>query len=238
MPRCDICHTEVSSDAKFCPKCGSPILSTIVCPKCGYSDIPAEAQFCPKCGCALKEEPKKGTEEPLRECGTKSHINGHDVVDLGLSVKWALYSVGATDVRQNGMTFAWGDPTRKTITSAWSRNWFMAPFRESICGDPKTDMATYSWGNRWRLPKAEECYELLNQCDWYQVQFHGQTMVKIVGPNDNYMLVPPDFKIWIGNHSSSSSVCYFDINLEINRFGVESMIYNVETLMEVRPVIE
>ena len=232
---CSKCNTQVPESAKFCPKCGSPIGVNITCPKCAKTGIPFDAKFCPHCGYSFKQEPPR-KEEQLKECGEKEFIDGHEVVDLGLSVKWSLFNIGASDIKQIGTTFAWGDPTRKTITSFWSRGWFMRPTRESICGNPKSDMATYNWGSIWRLPKAEECQELLERCEWFRVNYRGQTMVKIVGPNENYMLVPANFKIWIGNHSNSSCVCYFAINLDINRWGIESLFYNVETHMSVRPV--
>ncbi len=36
-------------------------------------------------------------------------INGHEAVDLGLSVKWATYNVGASELYESGGLFAWGE---------------------------------------------------------------------------------------------------------------------------------
>lgn len=41
-------------------------------------------------------------------------INGHDWVDMGLSVKWATCNVGATSPSDFGSYFAWGETAQKS----------------------------------------------------------------------------------------------------------------------------
>ena len=36
-------------------------------------------------------------------------IDGHEYVDLGLSVKWATCNIGATSIIQHGNLYAWGE---------------------------------------------------------------------------------------------------------------------------------
>ena len=38
----------------------------------------------------------------------RNKINGHEYVDLGLSVKWATCNVGAEKPEENGDYYAWG----------------------------------------------------------------------------------------------------------------------------------
>lgn len=45
--RCTKCGTALSATAKFCPECGTPVVS--VCPKCGKKVTPG-SKFCPECG--------------------------------------------------------------------------------------------------------------------------------------------------------------------------------------------
>lgn len=40
-------------------------------------------------------------------------INGHDYVDLGLSVKWATCNIGSSKPEDVGGFYGWGDPTGK-----------------------------------------------------------------------------------------------------------------------------
>lgn len=42
-------------------------------------------------------------------------INGHEAVDLGLSVKWATCNIGATKPEECGDYFAWGETSPKDV---------------------------------------------------------------------------------------------------------------------------
>ena len=42
-------------------------------------------------------------------------INGHEVVDLGLSVNWATCNIGATKPEECGDYFAWGETSPKDV---------------------------------------------------------------------------------------------------------------------------
>ncbi len=43
-----------------------------------------------------------------------NEVNGHEYVDLGLSVKWATCNVGATAPEDYGDCFAWGETSPKS----------------------------------------------------------------------------------------------------------------------------
>ena len=42
-------------------------------------------------------------------------INGHEAVDLGLSVNWATCNIGATKPEECGDYFAWGETSPKNV---------------------------------------------------------------------------------------------------------------------------
>ena len=44
-------------------------------------------------------------------------IDGHEAVDLGLSVKWATCNIGATKSEYSGNYYGWGDPIGKKTSS-------------------------------------------------------------------------------------------------------------------------
>lgn len=48
--------------------------------------------------------------------------NGHEYVDLGLSVKWATCNVGADTPEDYGDYFAWGETSSKDIYSSKTYN--------------------------------------------------------------------------------------------------------------------
>ena len=107
--------------------------------------------------------------------------NGHEYVDLGLSVKWATCNVGAASPLDCGDYFAWGETEPKDYydwsTYKWcngSDNTLTKYCTESNYGtvDNKTvldledDAAHVNWGGDWRMPTLAEQDELRNNCTW------------------------------------------------------------------------
>ena len=56
----------------------------------------------------------------ITSCGSLRHMgyeNGHQYVDLGLSVKWATMNVGAYAPKDTGAYYAWGELEPKEVYS-------------------------------------------------------------------------------------------------------------------------
>lgn len=88
-------------------------------------------------------------------------IDGYEYADLGLSVKWATYNLGAKAPEEYGTLYKglYGSVGDRTTTFyTWSRN-----HNDSICGS-EYDRATQNRGNKWRLPSYKELKELKNNC--------------------------------------------------------------------------
>lgn len=128
--------------------------------------------------------------------------NGHEWVDLGLSVKWATCNVGATKPEEYGNYYAWGEtkPKRKYSWSTykWCKgiyNSFTKYCTQSSRGtvDNKTvldledDAARANWGSAWRMPTDAEWTELFDNCTWTWTSDYNGTGVKgrIVTSNNN-----------------------------------------------------
>ena len=47
--KCPSCNADISSTAKFCPECGSPIPTRKFCSNCG-KELNSSTKFCPECG--------------------------------------------------------------------------------------------------------------------------------------------------------------------------------------------
>ena len=86
-----------------------------------------------------------------------------DIVDLGLSVKWAKWNMGASGEDEIGGYYGWGDSTgdMRSWTSSDYANGYT---KTSICGDAEYDIATANWGKGWRLPTKAEVEELMEKC--------------------------------------------------------------------------
>ncbi len=92
-------------------------------------------------------------------------INGHDVVDLGLSVRWATCNVGADKPEGYGDYFAWGEIEPKQSYTKRSSETYGKSFGD-IGGDRRYDAARARWGGSWRLPTKVEQDELREKCEW------------------------------------------------------------------------
>ena len=96
-------------------------------------------------------------------------INGHEYVDLGLSVKWATCNVGAYTPENPGKYYAWGQTFSDTF----------ATLDEDISGNRKYDVARATWGGTWRLPTREEFEELIQCCTWTWTTQNGTKGYKV-----------------------------------------------------------
>lgn len=84
-----------------------------------------------------------------------------EAVDMGLSVKWASFNVGATSPEEPGNYIGWGDPTG-TLTSQSASDYAKGNTSAYIGGDKDYDVAQAKWGDKWRMPKRSEFEELLD----------------------------------------------------------------------------
>ena len=133
--------------------------------------------------------------------------NGHEYVDLGLSVKWAKYNIGATKPEEYGYYFAWGETEPKSYFS-WDNYKFTTDGGSTLTkytGSDYTklvredDAAALGWGGEWRTPTVEEFQELFNNCtgEWIKAnnpEFGGVAGTKFTsnkpGYTDNYIFFP------------------------------------------------
>ncbi len=132
---------------------------------------------------------------PSRQTSVKSSssgigkINGHDYVDLGLSVKWATCNVGASLPSDYGSYFACGETKTK---SKYERDNSVIYEKNigDISGDSRYDAARAHWGGSWRLPTKAECQELVDKCKWTWTTQGEHNGSKVVGPNGNSIFLP------------------------------------------------
>lgn len=116
-------------------------------------------------------------------------LNGHEWVDLGLSVRWATCNVGASNPSDYGNYYAWGETkTKSSYTEGNSKTYNVV--MPDISGEPKYDAATANWGEGWRMPTKEELEELVDKCDWEWTSQSGRNGYKVTGPNGNSIFLP------------------------------------------------
>ena len=108
----------------------------------------------------------------------------NDLVDLGLSVKWAKYNLGATSESELGGYYGFGDVSgvlNTTITKYYgSANLY----------DTELDVAAVASDSKLLLPSAQHFRELFTSCtkEWKTVD--GVAGYNLSGPNGNTILLP------------------------------------------------
>ena len=125
--------------------------------------------------------------------------NGYGYVDLGLSVKWATYNVGATSPEEYGDYFAWGGTSTKETydsgncpTYGLSKSELQSQGYTDSYGNltSQYDAATANWGGNWRMPTYAELSELNTQCTWEWINTNDFKGYKVTGPNGNSIFLP------------------------------------------------
>ena len=137
----------------------------------------------------------------------KDEITPGQIVDLGLSVKWAGWNVGASRPEEYGGYYAWGELHEK---SDYDRDTYQYYDQENyewiFIGDniscTQYDVARAQWGGSWRMPTIAECQELIDKCTWTRTTYNGVKGQKVTGPNGNSIFLPA------AGYRGSTSVYY------------------------------
>ncbi len=111
-----------------------------------------------------------------------------EAVDLGLSVKWASFNIGADTEEDYGYIFAWGETEPKKEFSKQNSKTYEVEGFEKLSGED--DAANVLLGKGWRMPTQSECNELINKCKWEWTRVEGKGGYRITGPNGNSIFLP------------------------------------------------
>ena len=136
--------------------------------------------------------------------------NGHDYVDLGLSVKWATSNIGASSRADYDNYYAWGETSAKSNyeltnykfrkSGSESYNMKVSKYNSSSTYgsvDNRTklelsdDAARINWGGTWRMPTKAEFEELTSKCSWTWTTKGGKKGYKVTSKiNGNSIFLP------------------------------------------------
>ena len=106
----------------------------------------------------------------------------HEYVDLGLSVKWATFNVGALSPEDFGSYYAWGETETKSVYTGFTYKWSDVNYIDltkyntddnKTTLDPEDDVACVKWGGSWRMPTKAELDELQANCKWTWTTVNG-----------------------------------------------------------------
>lgn len=146
----------------------------------------------------------------VTSCASLRHVgyeNGHQYVDLGLSVRWATMNVGADAPGDTGTYYAWGELEPKEVY-----NWVSYRFRtdgdsiydvelsryntkknHGVIDNITTlaladDVASAKWGGNWHIPTIAQFEELAdeNNCTWTWTTLKGVEGYKVKSKKKGY----------------------------------------------------
>ena len=89
-------------------------------------------------------------------------VNGHEYVDLGLSVCWSTCNMGSSSSADVGKYYNWSNASSEAS----------------------------AWGGGWRLPTKEEFQELIDKCTASSETISGKLLLKLTGPNGKSIYLP------------------------------------------------
>ena len=136
----------------------------------------------------------EGDVSPVKQDLYFKNSSGAVPVDLGLSVLWAPWNIGAKAPEQFGNYYAWGDTEPHLYLDGYNEECYNGPdssLAEGICGSDTYDVAVVKWKDgRWRMPTQKEALELVNRCSWTEEQLNGVNGWTVKGPNGNTIFLP------------------------------------------------
>ena len=165
-------------------------------------------------------------------------VSTSQVVDLGLSVKWAGYNIDATVPEQFGGYYAWGEieekedylistykwckGTKETLTKYCYDEYGYEGFTDDKrVLDPEDDVAHVKWGGSWRIPTEKEWRELSSRCKWKYGTYNGVEGYRITGPSGKTIFLPSGgLKTMLGNPRLGFAGSYYASTLDdISSYG-------------------
>lgn len=179
-----------------------------------------------------------------------------DLVDLGLSVKWATFNLGASKPEEYGNYYAWGEITPKS-TYSWD-NYFdttdggstftkYAKDKKTVL-EPSEDAAYAALGGRFRMPTRAEIEALLGLPNEWVTNYNGSGIngYKFTG-NGNTLFLPAAGYYGSGSEQAGDYGRYWSTTLNLgnssmavygyfNSFGTGSSSTTRRYGYSVRPV--
>lgn len=143
------------------------------------------------------------------------NTNGHEYVDLGLSVLWATRNVGADKPEDIGSYYSWGETVPKK-EYAWStykyskndkgkkfskyvyRMWNGNKDRKNTL-DLSDDAANINMQKKWRIPTSQELKELLENCRWVLESMNGVKGYRVYSNQNNNTIFIPFTGMYVDN---------------------------------------
>ncbi|MBR6715092.1 MAG: C10 family peptidase [Prevotella sp.] len=117
-----------------------------------------------------------------------------ELVDLGLSVKWASKNLGALTAERPGQMLSWGELAPKNIYYDSKYEYYNSYYSYQDIGSDisstQYDAAYSQSGGKYRMPTRAEMQELIDRCTITNEIVNGVDGFRVKGPNGNSIFMP------------------------------------------------
>ena len=118
----------------------------------------------------------------------KARHYGYEMVDLGLSVKWANMNIGADQPSDYGNYYAWGETEPK---ETYSKSTYLFNENQNLgegmnIAGTNLDVAHVKMGNAWRMPNYTEMKELIDNCSWVRTSVDNVSGYRVTSKKEGY----------------------------------------------------
>ena len=137
-----------------------------------------------------------------------------ELIDLGLSVKWANMNIDATATSGKGGYYAWGETATKS-TYTWA-NYKYCSGTAASCTSIGSNIAkkssydrAYAYKNTMCLPTATQWNELITRCTWTATTVSGVKGYNVKGPSGKTIFLPFSGCSYDGSGHGSGEYGYY-----------------------------
>ena len=155
------------------------------------------------------EEPVVEEDHSMDVAKTVKDIKGNEMivpadgVDMGLSVKWATWNVGATQTGidgkgkagQYGNYYSWGSTEPQSSYLSSDYQYYSQPITERTLS-AEHDAAQTKWGDGWRMPTEDECEELVLNCNVSWTSVDGVSGYRYTSKINGKSIFMPAAGVW------------------------------------------
>jgi hypothetical protein len=172
----------------------------------------------------------------LKDLGTEVIVEP-EMVDLGLSVQWATFNLGATRPEQAGYYYAWGETEPKSEFSWANWKWCdgtadtinkygTSPYNNRYNLDMEDDAAHVKLGDAWRIPTIAERDELFAKCTLTPATVNGEKVIQVTSKiNGNSIYLPESGYYLDTGFANDGYATFWTSSLFYNGYAGSGVIY-------------
>lgn len=130
-------------------------------------------------------------------------VGGYKYIDLGLSVKWATYNIGASSPEKSGTKLEFSEGVNSISGQSKVALYFINVgfnTKDSISGT-SYDQTYNKWGKQWKTPTKADYEELINNCGHEIIEYNGVKVYKFTSKKNKHSVYFNGTDLWTGTFS-------------------------------------